>query len=123
MARLIDADEFLKNEIKRCGCVPLIGSCTSDNEIFKFILEQQPTVDAVEVVHGEWNICEDDYNDLVYHTCSNCGAEYTTDYGVDLTWKFCPNCGAARCTVASCYHKGRKCKGYTVAKMDGGDKA
>lgn len=50
MARLIDADEFLKNEIKRCGCVPLIGSCTSDNEIFKFILDQQPTVDAVEVV-------------------------------------------------------------------------
>lgn len=29
--------------------------------------------------------------------------------------------GVARCTVASCYHKGRKCKGYTVAKMDGGD--
>lgn len=58
------------------------------------VIETEPTVDAVEVVHGEWNICEDDYNDLVYHTCSNCGAEYTTDYGVDLTWKFCPNCGA-----------------------------
>jgi hypothetical protein len=68
---------------------------------FMLLALVMPTVDAVEVVHGEWNICEDDYNDLVYHTCSNCGAEYTTDYGVDLTWKFCPNCGA---------------------KMDGGDK-
>ena len=45
--RLIDADAFLKSEIERCGCVPLIGSCTSDNEVFKFILEKQPTVEAI----------------------------------------------------------------------------
>lgn len=69
MTRLIDADEFLKNEIKRCGCVPLIGSCTSDNEIFKFILEQQPTVDAVEVVRCK--DCEYFMEDIFKRTVCN----------------------------------------------------
>ena len=85
--RLIDADAFLKSEIERCGCVPLIGSCTSDNEIFKFILEKQPTVEAKPVVHGSW---ETEFTAfLVVYRCSECNC--ATALGQT---NFCPNCGA-----------------------------
>ena len=50
--RLIDADAFLKSEIERCHCVPLIGSCTMDNESFKDILAQQPTIEAMKLDNG-----------------------------------------------------------------------
>jgi rubrerythrin len=93
--RLIDADAFLKSEIERCGCVPLIGSCTSDNEIFKFILERQPTIDAKEVVHGKWIKLEGDCRSsntnepLTVHECSICGAFFR-----NAPYNFCPKCGA-----------------------------
>lgn len=45
--RLIDADAFLQGEIKRCKCVPLIGSCSKDNENLKEILAGQPTIDPI----------------------------------------------------------------------------
>lgn len=31
----------------------------------------------------------------------------------------CEYLGVVKCTVASCYRRGRKCKGYVIAKMDG----
>ena len=33
----------------------------------------------------------------------------------------CEFLGVKKCSVSSCYHKGYKCKGYRIAKMDGGD--
>ena len=85
--RLIDADAFLKSEIERCGCVPVIGSCTADNEIFKFVLEQQPTV---EPVRGEW--VNTDFGIL----CTAC--RRTWDYfeinpKEVMAFKYCPECG------------------------------
>lgn len=90
--RLIDADAFLKSEIERCGCVPLIGSCTSDNEIFKFVLESQPTIDATPIVRGEWK-CVDEENEA--WECSVCGKIWCL-YGtpIDNGMNFCPKCGA-----------------------------
>ena len=72
--RLIDADAFLKSEIERCRCVPVIGSCTTDNESFKEILNSQPTIDAVEVVR-----CKDC---ISYETslCFSGGYCYHWDY-------------------------------------------
>ena len=88
--RLIDADAFLKSEIERCGCVPVIGSCTSDNEIFKFILEEQPTVEAVPVVHGEWK-----FNHFYGEwECSECGSLIALSDDENGHANFCPNCGA-----------------------------
>lgn len=49
MSRLIDADAFLAREIKRCHCVPLVGSSDRDYESLKLLLQQEPTVDAVQV--------------------------------------------------------------------------
>ena len=31
----------------------------------------------------------------------------------------CEYMGVVRCSVSSCYRRGRKCKGYRIAKMDG----
>ena len=33
----------------------------------------------------------------------------------------CEFLGVKKCSVSSCYHKGYKCKGYRIAKMDGGE--
>ena len=48
--RLIDANALLQSEVKRCGCIPSIGSGYNNETSFRLILEQAPTVDAVEVV-------------------------------------------------------------------------
>lgn len=47
MPRYIDADKLYKDEIARCHCVPLVGSCTNDNKSLRDVLENAPTEDAV----------------------------------------------------------------------------
>lgn len=32
----------------------------------------------------------------------------------------CEYMGVVKCSISSCYRRGRKCKGYRIAKMDGG---
>lgn len=49
-------------------------------------LEEIPTADVVEVVHGEWIDKGEDY--MIRWTCSNCGRRDTHIYN------FCPDCGA-----------------------------
>lgn len=48
--RLIDADTLLKNEIARCGCQPIVGSCTNDNKLLRDVIDEQPTTDIDKVV-------------------------------------------------------------------------
>ena len=100
MARLIDADammKYIRNHdyqlVSRMGCV--------DKGMFTDGIEHginiQPTVDAVEVVHGEWEITEDDYFDLVELKCSVCGEAYGFEDYEDCmpkNYHYCPNCGA-----------------------------
>ena len=60
-------------------------------------LKTQPTVDAVEVVHGQWFVIEDDYFDLVELKCSVCGESWGfEDYEdcIPQNYHYCPNCGA-----------------------------
>jgi hypothetical protein len=80
--RLIDANAF-RNSIKgwKLGKIPK-GELLWD-------LDRQPTVDAVEVVHGRW-----DGNG----NCSACGKNIYKDMDADM-WScyeppYCPNCGA-----------------------------
>lgn len=49
---------------------------TDNAGVVQWVLSHTPTVDAVEVVHGEWEITEDDYFDLVEMKCSVCGESY-----------------------------------------------
>ena len=55
-----------------------------------------PAVDAVEVVHGEWEIIEDDYLMDTIYKCSVCKEEFVTIDGTpaENLWNYCPNCGA-----------------------------
>lgn len=70
MARYVSIDEIDKI-YRKLGC--------SENEIeIAHMIEDLPTVDAVEVVHGDW----------INGTCNNCGQ-------VDFSKpNYCPNCGA-----------------------------
>ena len=61
------------------------------------IIEAQPTVDAVEVVHGEWTIIDDDYLCLTTLECCVCGEQYCfEEYDEQMPphYRYCPNCGA-----------------------------
>ena len=53
------------------------------------LIEDAPTVDAVEVVHGRWEyrMVDPDYR-YYKHECSICGFD-----GEDF-YRYCPNCGA-----------------------------
>ena len=84
--RLIDVDEL---GVGRCSKDVLPAAyCAGWNGLLGLI-EKAPTVDAVPVVHGQWNADE---------TCSLCGEKSTE--GLDATkwdyWlpNYCPNCGA-----------------------------
>jgi hypothetical protein len=82
--RLIDADKFIEYLD--------IGHLRSPSEIcfseggVKVMIDIQPTIEAVPVVHGEW-IAQDE--GLTKFMCSICKGK---NYGGHE--KFCPNCGA-----------------------------
>lgn len=58
-------------------------------EIALGFIEEAPTVDAVEVVHGEWIDLREAYNDVPAVKCSACGK---VRYGLETN--YCPDCGA-----------------------------
>ena len=85
--RLIDANALM--DVIRQHEYPLATRLGSiDNGMFTLgiqqVVDEAPTVDAVEVVHGRWMHHE---NDIAY--CSNCEADAVED-GTN----YCPNCGA-----------------------------
>ena len=55
-----------------------------------------PTVDAVEVVYGEWTVIEDDYAMETIYQCSVCKEDFVTIDGdqAEKLWNYYPNCGA-----------------------------
>lgn len=52
-------------------------------------IDDMPTVDAVEVVHGVWIDMREAYNDVPNVKCSICGRVW---FGLETD--YCPNCGA-----------------------------
>lgn len=65
-------------------------------EIFETIIDDQPEVEAVPVVHGKWIIGDDDMD---YWKCSECGFEVCpadsiyTPYEMEIN--YCQKCGAS----------------------------
>lgn len=86
MARYIDADEFLKRETRRCGSIPIIGTCTTDNESLAYRLATAPTADVAEVRHGKWTIKSqtiqmvDDVDEELYVECPFCERTFYVPY-------------------------------------------
>ena len=77
---LIDANKLIDDLKTFKG----LGATMAET-LVRFV-KKQPTVDAMEVVHGRWVICSDGY----YPYCSECKEE--PKHG-EMT-KYCPNCGA-----------------------------
>ena len=97
--RLIDADKLERNimsmpddDIDEDSCYNVIN-----------VLDREPTIDAVPVVHGEW-IWDIDGMDwgIGSWKCKNCHARPNTYWQCDSTINpltfagssYCPNCGA-----------------------------
>ena len=83
------------------------GRCPTDGKLAKAWLDEAPTVDAVEVVHGTWLVDDYDSGDPGYYSafievhCSKCGynlgaesGTYGWLYGDPFPMNYCPNCGA-----------------------------
>lgn len=89
--RLIDAKEFYRQQVERCGTAPMVGSCTSDNSLLLIELRNAPTVDAEQAKRGEWLLETWAYHGARYERmyCSACKAVKDGE-----ETPYCPNCGA-----------------------------
>ena len=90
--RLIDADAF------ECVCVNGKSDDFCNGVLYVLdMIDAQPTVDAVEVVHGRWKreLVPIANMDIVRYrdTCSICGAK-AEFLCRDSHYNYCPNCGA-----------------------------
>ena len=96
--RLIDANdalERLKKAEKEMMVVTMMGCKAVPMDGVIDFVASRPTVDAVEVVHGEWSTIEDDYCGLTALQCSECNQEYWFEDEPPMKiYKYCPNCGA-----------------------------
>ena len=96
---LIDRDALIASIPKTN--VDIFENCRNCNTLMdwqvKELIDKQPTIDAVEVVHGEWKIYERP-NGGYYTGCSVCSFPLPTDSQLDFMdetdSKYCPNCGA-----------------------------
>ena len=86
MPRLIDANALIA-EYDRVH----IGEAGKARKL----MEDAPTVDAVEVVHAEWTLVIDE-NECECIECPLCGEQfYDGDNDTfDKPYNYCPNCGA-----------------------------
>ena len=114
--RLIDADA-LAERLKLQYGEELGWQCTVNMSDVGMMIEDAPTVDAVEVMHGEWEKHDESKDDFYHHRCSICKVDApfnyveTEDYDEDMDgeWCFvglriadivehftnyCPHCGA-----------------------------
>ena len=87
--RLIDADA-LKENVPNTN-VDIFENCRNCSTLMdwqvKELIDKMPTIDAVEVKHGEW-MDRSGGIEGAWNYCSVCGEQ-----AIDL-YDFCPNCGA-----------------------------
>ena len=80
--RLIDANALKQKQIKVCFDDDYEGD--GFGIVYVRHIDETPTVDAVEVVHGQWR-----YYSTTMQECSNC-QRHTARH----KFKYCPHCGA-----------------------------
>ena len=83
---LIDRNALMKNKTVLWDEALGYSDCVLVEDI-----DNAPTVDAVEVVHGRWVWISDSVV-----SCSQCNRDFYSDDDVNagITWFYCPNCGA-----------------------------
>ena len=85
MAEYIEREALMRNLKKFAPeqLTPLIES----------LIQKQPAADVVEVRHGKWQPCFEDWRKQIEgDECSACGFRH---YGTNISdYPFCPNCGA-----------------------------
>ena len=85
--KLIYANKFLKALNERpLDFLDVGGDFGYFDETIDSAVDEQPSIDAVEVVHGRWIDAREYCGDYM---CSNCDALYGTN-----KFNYCPNCGA-----------------------------
>ena len=89
--RLIDANALMEETVWKCGGDPYdqyyMGYQDALDNV-EVTIENQDTVDAVEVVHGRWE------QDGIYNRCSVCHKLTMMPHLNGLArFSFCPNCG------------------------------
>ena len=76
----------------------LVRTGESNRFLASMSLADVPTVDAVEVVHGRWELHGNDDDCGCSYFCSNCHESYEEDWfyvhGQYRHLNYCPNCGA-----------------------------
>ena len=93
--RLIDANALKRQFVDYVRTPPHFhygdwqNMCIHGTEIDE-VIENAPTVDAVQVVHGRW--VEDTATDMI--ACTECGHAWNTIDNCTETFNYCPNCGA-----------------------------
>ena len=87
--RLIDANA-LKNAILAEPWKDQPNMVRLTVDYINIIIDEQPTVDAVEVVHGRW--VEDTATDMI--ACTECGHAWNIIDNCTETFNYCPSCGA-----------------------------
>lgn len=81
--RLIDADAMRDDWLENGE-----NEYVYDTNAVLANIDEQPTIDAVPVVHGMWS---DEYTER--YVCTVCGCWFFIDSG-DGNMNYCPNCGA-----------------------------
>lgn len=106
--RLINDEEVLKNAKE--STFTFAEDRRRYMDFLEYCLNNAPTVEAKEVVYGEWKN-RSEYNDHLHCECSICG--FTTEnyrviktFGIssddyiEVKWVYCPKCGASMRTSA-----------------------
>lgn len=97
MARYVDIDKTIEEArlayCKDCNSYNGIRcrACAFDDAMLH--IEDAPTADVVEVKHGYWKECFEDWRkQIAGDECSACGFQH---YGTCIShYHYCPNCGA-----------------------------
>ena len=93
--RLIDGDALIEKFNEKVDMAECLIDARTAERFATFCaladaVEEMPTVDAVEVVHGRW-IEQEKYTFGLMYDCSICDNRIL-DNG--HSWNYCPNCGA-----------------------------
>ena len=84
--RLVDANALKIHRMHNAGANhPLDVAYRKD-------IDNAPTVDAVEVVHGRWEPREDVKGFVCCSVCHDCNIY--DDWPDGKKWSYCPHCGA-----------------------------